>query len=251
MAALGGVLALAAVSVGPADFITPPNTTRHHLVELARDAVPLLLSFFTEAFLTVVPAAKPAAESDSGREEERRSPESSASGIAEVPSDAHAVQRAVNPQVLEVPRAQALGRAVQRAAKPSVHRDPVQTHEQVVSDGGVQAARAVQRILQERQQHRVHVYFDGEAIVLEGPVRSEADLTPSLRLAKRYGYPVVDRLWVWQRPAPPESPSPPVQPQNHERATQRQARLQNPDLLDMLFTPRLVDWDRVFQKGIP
>ena len=320
VAVLGGVLALAAVSVGPADFLTPPNTIRRHLVELACDAVALLISSFTSsnasqempervAALTasvVAPpspieepafqhqppvtdsttppvdvstatpireagepsvikpikssakesliggsAAKLVTESDSWRGEERQSSESSASVVAKIPSSPLAVRRAVNPQVLEIPRPQALGRAVPRAAKPSGHKDPVQTHEQAVSDDGAQAARAVQRILQERQQHRVHVYFDGASIVLEGPVRTAADLTPSLRLAKRYGYPVVDRLSVWQRSAPLELPSPPVQPQNHERATQRQARMQNPDLLDMLFTPHLVDWDRLFKKSSP
>ena len=62
---------------------------------------------------------------------------------------------------------------------------------------GFAVARSVRHEALARRQHRVHVFFDGRAVVLEGPVRRPADMPALLDFAKGFGYPVVNRLSVF------------------------------------------------------
>ena len=74
---------------------------------------------------------------------------------------------------------------------------PEPKSEQDAYSKGFAVARSVRHEALARRQHRVHVFFDGRAVVLEGPVRRQADMPVLLDFAKGFGYPVVNRLSVF------------------------------------------------------
>ena len=63
---------------------------------------------------------------------------------------------------------------------------------------GFDAARSVRNEALARRQHRVHVFFDGRAVVLDGLVRRRADAPALLAFARNFDYPVVNRLSVFR-----------------------------------------------------